>query len=208
MRLGGTGNEEVQDFKVEPTGTLTLVGMFRGAGFSLGSFTLPSSEPTTSNNDLFVAQLDANGTWVSAAAAGGPGDQAAYQVVTDSRGGATITATSLAGAVSFGPTTLTTPNFVTGLVGQLGGLVMTNRAPAPAEVFSLVPNPATTQTRLTWPAATAAQRPVQVLDGLGREVRRQVLPAHATTATLDVAGLPAGLYLVRCGAAVTRLVVE
>lgn len=35
-----------------------------------------------------------------------------------------------------------------------------------------------------------------------------MLPAHATAAPLDLRGLPAGLYRVRCGGATQRLVLE
>jgi hypothetical protein len=55
---------------------------------------------------------------------------------------------------------------------------------------------------------TTIKQPVLVLDALGREVRRQSLPARATTATLDLRGLAPGLYVVRCGAATGKLVVE
>ena len=56
------------------------------------------------------------------------------------------------------------------------------------------------------PAETAAA--AVLLDALGREVRRYAVPARATEALLDLGGLAPGLYLVRCGAAVGRLVVE
>jgi len=49
---------------------------------------------------------------------------------------------------------------------------------------------------------------VQVLDALGRTVRLLALSAHATELTLSVVELPAGVYVVRCGAATARLVVE
>ena len=93
-------------------------------------------------------------------------------------------------------------------VARIGGLVTATRAATPAEIFTLAPNPATAQARLTWPEATAAPRLVLVLDGLGRTMRQQVLPARATSAALDVQGLAPGLYLVRCGTATSRLAVE
>ena len=58
---------------------------------------------------------------------------------------------------------------------------------------------------LSWAAASAATRPVQLFDALGREVRHQLLPARTRAATLDVAGLAPGLYVVRCGPAASRL---
>jgi hypothetical protein len=39
-------------------------------------------------------------------------------------------------------------------------------------------------------------------------MRRLELPARATSAAVDVRGLTPGFYLVRCGAATGRLVVE
>ena len=43
---------------------------------------------------------------------------------------------------------------------------------------------------------------------LGRTARTYLLPAHGTAATLDLRGLAPGLYVVRCGAAAGKLVVE
>ena len=48
--------------------------------------------------------------------------------------------------------------------------------------------------------------PATLFDGLGRVVRVVALSAGATT--LDVRGLAAGLYVVRCGRVARRLVVE
>jgi hypothetical protein len=76
-----------------------------------------------------------------------------------------------------------------------------------AAALALYPNPARNRATLAL-AATPQARPVLVLDALGRVVRRTVLPAQARTTTLEVAGLPAGVYAVRCGAATARLVVE
>ena len=56
--------------------------------------------------------------------------------------------------------------------------------------------------------ATGAARPVVLLDALGRAVRRGAVAAGATTAALDVSGLAAGVYVVRCETAAGRLVVE
>ena len=77
---------------------------------------------------------------------------------------------------------------------------------AEAGALTLAPNPA--QGRATLTLTLPAPAVAQVLDALGREVRRQALPARATTAVLDLAGLPPGLYLVRAGSGTTRLVLK
>ncbi|MDO7877481.1 T9SS type A sorting domain-containing protein [Hymenobacter sp. ASUV-10] len=80
-------------------------------------------------------------------------------------------------------------------------------ATAQAAALALYPNPARTASTLTLePAATV--RAVAVLDALGRVVRHTALPAQAASTALDLTGLPAGVYAVRCGSGTARLVVE
>ncbi|MGI4833072.1 MAG: choice-of-anchor J domain-containing protein [Janthinobacterium lividum] len=63
--------------------------------------------------------------------------------------------------------------------------------------LALYPNPThERQATLLLPAGTAAGQ-VQVLDALGRLVRQQALGAGNPVVTLQLAGLPAGVYLVR-----------
>ena len=72
--------------------------------------------------------------------------------------------------------------------------------------LTLVPNPATGgSVRLTRPTGADASAPVLVLDAAGRLVRRAVVGADGA---LDVRGLPAGVYVVRAGAATARLVLQ
>jgi Zn-dependent metalloprotease len=76
-------------------------------------------------------------------------------------------------------------------------------APATAPELALWPNPAHHAVRVTLPAGTTA---VTILDATGRTVRTQV--AATTDLTVDLAGLPTGVYVVKAGAATARLVVE
>ena len=70
----------------------------------------------------------------------------------------------------------------------------------------LFPNPAHGTATLRLPAG-AARLPLALSDALGRLVRQFPAPAGAE-AVLDLRGLPAGVYWVRCGALSQRLVVE
>lgn len=69
------------------------------------------------------------------------------------------------------------------------------------------PNPTrgTVRVLLLGPVPAA---PLRLLDALGRAVRSQPAPAAGTEAVLPLAGLPAGLYVLRCGALSQRLTVE
>ena len=79
------------------------------------------------------------------------------------------------------------------------------RATPAAQLF---PNPAHGTATLRLPA-TAARQPLTLTltDALGRLVRQYPAPA-GPDAVLDLRGLPAGVYLVRCGELSQRLVVE
>ena len=87
--------------------------------------------------------------------------------------------------------------------GRVTGVAASAAARARLAVW---PNPATgPSVRLTLPVGTAPTAGVMVLDAAGRVVRT----ARLTTAgTLNVAGLPVGIYAVRVGSATARLVIE
>ena len=79
--------------------------------------------------------------------------------------------------------------------------------------MELYPNPATGRVSLRLPGAATRTATIEVLDALGRSVRQlSATVGDATAATLELAGLPAGLYAVRVrtteGLYLGRLVVE
>jgi endonuclease I len=87
------------------------------------------------------------------------------------------------------------------------------RGPGTAGQLELYPNPATGRVSLRLPGAATRSATIEVLDALGRTVRQFTAPVgEATAATLELAGLPAGLYAVRlrtaAGLYLGRLVVE
>ena len=60
---------------------------------------------------------------------------------------------------------------------------------------------------LRLPAAGVAGT-AYLVDALGRPVRAYTMPAAATEIPLDLRGLAPGLYVLRCGAASGKLMVE
>ena len=79
--------------------------------------------------------------------------------------------------------------------------------------LELYPNPTTGRVSLRLPGAPTRPATVEVLDALGRSVRQLATTiGDATPATVELAGLPAGLYAVRVSTAegrfLGRLVVE
>ncbi|SDX88890.1 T9SS type A sorting domain-containing protein [Hymenobacter psychrophilus] len=72
---------------------------------------------------------------------------------------------------------------------------------APGSVASagvrLYPNPAAITATLELPVPTTAPAHLTLLNGTGQTIRTQRLPSGTTRATVALAGLPVGLYLVR-----------
>ena len=213
VRAGGPYNDIVSSLTTDAAGNAVLSGSFGPYGqaapgipptATFGPITLTS----TGAYDVFVARLSPGGQWLQAARAGGPGSDGARRAMVDAADNIIVTGSCGSPAV-FGSTTISNSSaYNTVFVARLVATPLATRAAAPTEAFSLAPNPTAAAVRLTWPEASAAARPVRLLDALGREMRQQELPARATGATLDVAGLVPGLYLVRCGGTTKRLQVE
>ena len=211
VRAGGPANDFATAVAMGATGNATVAGVFGGfapvataATAAFGGLQLTSR----GSYDVFVAQLSPASEWQRVVQAGGTGWDAGGAMALDAAGGVTVGG-SYAATASFGPTTLPSTNTNrTAFVARLTSTVLASSAAAPAETFTLTPNPVASLVRLTWPMATSTDRAVTVFDALGRAVHEQALPARTTTATLALSGLPSGLYLVRCGAATSRLRVE
>jgi len=77
-----------------------------------------------------------------------------------------------------------------------------HRAAAPLRLY---PNPAQRAAHAQVPRGT---REVTLLNALGQTLRTVAVAPAATDVALPLAGLPAGVYVVRAGAAIGRLVVE
>lgn len=94
--------------------------------------------------------------------------------------------------------------FVTILLNQPGTVVSGTR-PGAYPTFALAPNPARSAAALTGAVAHAA---VEVTDVLGRVVLVAKADALGAAKLVLPAGLPAGVYMVRSGRQVGRLVIE
>lgn len=194
--LGGPAADYV--YRLAATGnSVYAAGYFNGAA-SFGSTTLTS----LGGSNGFVAKLTDAGTSSSVAwvqESGGMGSDVNYGVALS--GNTVYVGGSVTPAAAFG--SLVVPGPATGPVATLATLtdptLLATAAPTAILVGQAVlyPNPAhgTTTIRL---AAGADKQPLSLLDAVGREVRRYPAPAASVTeATLDLSGLPAGLYVLR-----------
>lgn len=165
--------------------------------------TFDAATPVGQNNEpSFVVAFD-TATGAGQWAIGGGGEATTLLSVAIGPAGTLYAAGVAADSARFGPV-LATPgpgyHAVVAALRQPLGLPAT----AGAHPLLLAPNPARHTTRLTH----APAGPLYLLDALGRTVRTATVPIGQSEATLDVAGLPPGLYTVRAGSTTRRLVVE
>jgi hypothetical protein len=217
---GGTDYDEATAVAVRG-GSVYVTGHFSSPTAAFGSTTLPNANATpnqVSGYDVFVARLrDAGptGSFVWATAGGSPNSDYARAVAL---GGTTVYVMgSVRPPATFGSQVLNVPGstsaspnpvaFVATLTDATGLATATAAAGLPA--FGLFPNPAHGTAIVQLPAGLGPAT-LTVLDALGRPLRTQAAPGPR--ATLDLSGLPAGLYAVCVAAggatATQRLMVE
>jgi hypothetical protein len=209
QRAGGTDNESVNALAVSGP-NVYVTGGFASATADFGPTTL--TNPNAGYRYMFVAKLTdagAAGGFAWAQLCGGTVYNVANALAVSSA------SVYVAGAIyystaNFGTITLTNSSANRYGVGFLASLtdptltaITAGHSLAPAQLY---PNPARYTVTLCLPAGTAPAS-LTLSDALGRTVRTFPAPARAE-ATLDLRGLPAGLYLLRGAGSAHRLVVE
>lgn len=66
---------------------------------------------------------------------------------------------------------------------------------SPPLTVQMAPNPASKTTQLEW-SSTGRRASVVLHDAIGHDLRRWTLPAGTMTLTIDVAGMPSGVYVI------------
>jgi hypothetical protein len=213
QQAGGVGYDRATCLSASGA-TVYVAGFFASPTASFG----PSSLTSTGSSDLFVAKLTdagSTGSFAWAQRAGGAGSD--YATALNVSGTTLYVSGHIQSpTASFGSTALTNPNINAfpspdanplGYLASLTDPTLTATVPghslAPAQLY---PNPAHHTATLHLPAGTAPA-PLTLTDAQGRTVRRYPAPAGMET-TLDLQGLPAGLYLLRGVGPAQRLAVE
>ncbi|GAB3725752.1 hypothetical protein GCM10027594_07280 [Hymenobacter agri] len=204
QRAGGGGGNVANGLALSG-GSLYVVGSFYGTNASFGTTTLTSAGVS----DIFVAKLSSAGSFLWAQQAGGVSYDEASSLLVN---GSNVYVAGFFGSsvAAFGTTTLINPD-ASGYLGFLASLTdatltATTAAIGPLEPAQLFPNPAHHTVTLRLPVGTVPA-PLILTDALGRAVRRYPAPISPET-SLDLRGLPAGLYLLRGVGLAQRLVVE
>ncbi|MDB5233170.1 MAG: hypothetical protein JWR44_163 [Hymenobacter sp.] len=212
QRAGSTDTESVSAIAVQGT-SVYIAGGFYGATCGFGGITLASPNNYNSYADLFVAKLTDAGSSAAfawAQQAGGTGED---RVLSLTATGSQLVVSGLftSPTLTFGSTALTNavPNSTPiGFLASMSSSPLAARPVGRPAALALHPNPAGAQASLRLPAPAAAAATVTLADALGQAVRTYPVAVRATVVLLDLSGLAPGLYVVRCGAASGKLVVE
>ena len=118
VAVGGTGSDRAAGVAVDASGHIFITGNFSNQ-VSFGTTVLTSQ----GNTDAFVAQLNEQGQWLWATAAGGPGQDRAC-ALTVSSNGELLVAGQYAGTATFGTNQLMSSGSADAFVARLtrGGL--------------------------------------------------------------------------------------
>jgi len=201
----GSGSCYGQALAADGAGNFYLGGLNFGAA-TFGNLTTPAQA------SLYGVRFDGQGVaqWVATSL----GNPRALRALAPGPGGKLTLAGVYQNYFPLSPTLGVSASEFAGtdvFIARLGGAVpLAARAALAATQLpaaDLYPNPARATATVRLPAG-AARQPLTLLDALGREVRRYPAPTAAET-TLDLRGLPAGVYSLRgAGPAASRLVVE
>jgi hypothetical protein len=188
----------------DAAGNIYLAGHFRGQG------SVPGKTLTGAGGlDAVVVSYSTNGTLRWTQQSTGTGDEIPVNIALDGTGRPVVQGILTSNGL-FGSTALASSATTTGtgtpFVAYMGNVVMANRA-GQASALTLYPNPVAAAGAVQLPALPAGTQ-LTFIDGQGRVARRE-----AAGATLPVAGLAPGLYVVQATAPsgaqwVSRLTVE
>ncbi|WP_400193182.1 IPT/TIG domain-containing protein [Hymenobacter sp. B81] len=211
------GNSDQTALTATPAGTLYLGGLFSGT-ITLGA----ASYSAPGRADVYVGKLTLPSTVQAPAPARGPVGtrvvlrgsrfEAVSQVTLAGRPAAftlnspdQLTVTVPAGVpLGAAPFVLSTPNGPLSSAAFTVSTVTAALAPAAGLQLHAYPNPARQQLRV----AGTRGHTVLLLDARGRVCALPALSTHPDGVTLSVAGLPAGLYLLRAGAQHCRVLIQ
>lgn len=207
-RIGGTAGDIVRTVDLAPTGEVYVTGDYHSVAVTLGDSTYANLSANTSLADAYAVRLSATGAdWEVLGRATGTNCEFMLGAALDPAGNFYVSGcfASVPNPANLGPFSVLSTGYFDAFVvkiapassptGLTGG---TARAGV-----TLWPNPAHAAVRVAGTGGAA----VELLDALGRVVLT-AHPAIGTEPTLQLTGLPPGVYSVRVDGEVRRLVVD
>lgn len=184
---GGTSTDYGAGVCVETDGNVLLTGYFESAFLNFGGY--PVINANVGFNDGFVARYDPDGNALGAIVIGGPGHEYAMAVASGPEGDVYPTGYFGSYSLNFSGTTLTNAGSHDTYLAKLdrNGFVSVPTIEGQAEV-RLFPNPAHDHINVLCEGPAE----IRVHDVAGRMILEQ---RFRDMTTIDVSGMPAGLYV-------------
>ncbi len=184
---GGTGTDYGNAVFVDSNGNAVVTGYFTSSYLIFGSF--PVINSNVGYNDVFIARYDPDGNVVGALGIGGPDNDYGMAVATNAEGDIHSTGYFGSYSVNFSGTVLTNSGSNDMYLAKLdrNGFVSVPTIEGQADV-RLFPNPARDHINVLCEGPAE----IRVHDVAGRMILEQ---RFRDMTTIDVSGMPAGLYV-------------
>lgn len=184
---GGTGTDYGSGACVDPNGNVVFTGYFGSSFLNFGGF--PVINSNVGYNDVFIARYDPDGNALGALGIGGPDNDYGMAVATNVDGDIHSTGYFGSYSLNFSGTVLTNSGSNDTYLAKLDrdGFVSVPTVQGHKDV-RLFPNPANDHITVVSEGPTE----IRVYDVAAKRVLEQ---RFTNTTTIDVSGVPAGLYV-------------
>lgn len=184
---GGTGADYGSGVCVDPNGNVVFTGYFASSFLNFGGF--PVINSNVGYNDVFIARYDPDGNALGALGIGGPDHDHGMAVACNQEGDIHSTGYFGSYSLNFSGTSLINAGSYDTYLAKLDSDGFVGVQPLQgSEDVQLFPNPAHDQINVI----SAGTTEIRVYDVAARLVLEQ---RFTNTTTIDISGVPAGLYL-------------
>jgi len=184
---GGTGTDFGSAACVDPNGNVVFTGNFASSFLNFGGF--PVLNSNVGYNDVFIARYDPDGNALGALGIGGPDHEYGMAVATNAEGDIHSAGYFGSYSLNFSGTVLTNSGSNDTYLAKLDrdGFVSVPSVQG-RDVVRLFPNPARDQINVVSEGPTE----IRVYDLASRKIMEK---RFTNTTTIEVSGMPAGLYV-------------
>lgn len=206
-RGGGMDNDDGRDIVLDQAGNSYITGYFLSTTADFGSAQLVNS--SVNHFDIFAAKIDSQGNWLWATQAGGNEDDVGRCLTLDKRGVVYLGGYYQSSLALFGGFGLlgsqATPYSSFGYIARLNNAVLSSQAAHAIASFELYPNPCQ---GAMWLTGLPAGQSVTFYTLTGQLIYTITVPTNPFSPILPAQALPAGMYIVRSGGLINKIIVK
>ncbi|MGZ3899228.1 MAG: SBBP repeat-containing protein [Bacteroidia bacterium] len=193
----GMGQDYMHAITGTPTGNIVLTGHFKSSILSFDSQTVTSSG---SDENMFVAQYDANGNAIWATGIGGGGNEEGTAVITNTMGDVYVAGYYTSGTVMVGTVTLNnSSNYTTAdiFLGKIAGINGITSVSSGGNQIALYPNPSNGNVIIDLGSIKERDLIITVYNAIGTKVYEKDIYTNESMQYLDLSTTPKGAYILK-----------